>query len=177
MDGIWYRGYRSGDLEAMFRLDVVCFEEPFRFSRGAMRRFAEDRRARVVIAETEGEMVGFVVLHVEDVGVPHSSRFLRQAQDRAMNGPPGDSGKVGYVVTLDVATAWRRKGVAGELMSRVEAEAREAGCEAMMLHVFEGNWGARRFYERVGYEVVGVAKAFYGVGVDAVVCGKAVKSE
>ena len=61
------RGYRDDDLDAMFRLDEVCFEAPFRFSRAAMRRFAKARRARVAIAELDGELVGFCIVHVETV--------------------------------------------------------------------------------------------------------------
>src|SRR6185312_10182246 len=123
-----FRPYRSDDLAALFALDEACFEPPFRFSRAAMRRFAEAKKARVVIAEEDG-LAGFCIVHVERV----------------------EGGRVGYVVTLDVAEQWRRKGLAGELMRRVEAEAHEAGCWAMVLHVFVGNDGAIRFYERCGY--------------------------
>jgi [ribosomal protein S18]-alanine N-acetyltransferase len=132
----------------MFRLDEVCFEAPFRFSRGAMRRFAEAKRARVVLAEVAGEIAGFCIVHVE-LGA-------------------------GYVVTLDVAPAWRRQGLAGMLMERVETEARAAGCGVLVLHVFDGNAGAVRFYERLGYVLVGREAGFYGDGVDALVYRKVV---
>ena len=147
------RGYRDGDLDGMFRLDEVCFETPFRFSRAAMRRFAEARRARVVIAELGGELVGFCIVHVETV----------------------EREEVGYVVTLDVALAWRRQGLAGMLMERGEAEAREAGCSSMALHVFTGNEVAIRFYERMGYAFWARDEDFYGVGVDALVYRKGIE--
>ena len=146
-----FRGYQDGDLEAMFRLDEVCFEAPFRFSRAAMRRFAETKRARVVLAEIAGELAGFCIVHVE-------------------------RGGVGYVVTLDVAPLWRRQGLARMLMERGEAAAREAGCEVMVLHVFDGNEGAVRFSERAGYERVGNDVGFYGEGVDALVYRKGLES-
>ncbi len=141
-----FRGYRLEDFEGLFALDELCFEPPFRFSRGAMRRFAEAKKARVVIAE-DGGLAGFCIVHVE-------------------------RGGVGYVVTLDVAEVWRRRGLAGDLMCRVEGEASAAGCTQMLLHVFEGNARAVRFYERNGYERVGVAAGFYGHGVDALVYRK-----
>ena len=137
----------------MFRLDEVCFETPFRFSRAAMRRFAEARRARVVIAELGGELVGFCIVHVETV----------------------EREEVGYVVTLDVALAWRRQGLAGMLMERGEAEAREAGCVSMALHVFTGNEAAIRFYERMGYAFWARDEDFYGVGVDGLVYRKGIE--
>ena len=151
--GVVLRGYRDGDLDGMFRLDEVCFETPFRFSRAAMRRFAEARRARVVIAELGGELVGFCIVHVETV----------------------EREEVGYVVTLDVALAWRRQGLAGMLMERGEAEAREAGCSSMALHVFTGNEAAIRFYERMGYAFWARDEDFYGVGVDGLVYRKGIE--
>ena len=125
----------------MFRLDEVCFEEPFRFSLAVMRRFAEARRARVVVAESDGVLVGFCVVHVE-------------------------AAKIGYVVTLDVAPEWRRKGLAGVLMGAVEDQVRAAGCEVMVLHVFTGNEAAIRFYESCGYRRITVCADFYGSGLN-----------
>src|SRR5580698_5724220 len=143
---IQLRKYDSDDLEAMFRLDEACFEEPFRFTQTAMRRFAESRKARVVIAESDGTLAGFAILHVE--------------------------GHVGYVVTLDVAEAFRRSGVARQLMQALENEAVQAGCAVVGLHVFVGNDSAIRFYERNGYARAGVVSAFYGGGLDAWMYGK-----
>jgi len=135
------RGYAAHDLDAMFRLDEACFAEPFRFTQAAMRRFAESRKARVVIAEADGALAGFAILHVE--------------------------GSVGYVVTLDVAEGFRRQGLARQLMYAMENEASEAGCAVVGLHVFTGNEGAIRFYERAGYERAGDVPGFYGEGLDA----------
>jgi len=135
------RGYDARDLDAMFRLDEECFEEPFRFTRSAMRQFAESRKARVVIAESVGALAGFAILHAE--------------------------GRVGYIVTLDVAEDFRRRGLARQLMEAMEQEAEDAACAVVGLHVFVGNEAAIRFYERVGYERVGDVPAFYGDGLDA----------
>ncbi|SRR5258707_13901665 len=62
------RNYRTTDLDAMFRLDEACFTEEFRFDRESMREFAEERNAVVHIAEKVcGEIVGFVIAHIERV--------------------------------------------------------------------------------------------------------------
>ena len=129
----------------MYALDVICFDERFRFSRSAMLKFAEAKKARVAIAEDGETIAGFAIVHLE--------RVLRVP--------------VAYVVTLDVAPEFRRQGVAGELMLRLEEEARSAGCVEMVLHVFPGNGEAIRFYERAGYERSGVARKFYGAAGDA----------
>jgi [ribosomal protein S18]-alanine N-acetyltransferase len=140
------REYRAGDAEAMHTLDEVCFEPVFRFSRRAMRAFAEAAGAVTVLAEQSEELAGFAIVQME--------------------------GRVGYVVTLDVAPAWRRCGLAGRLMREAEARVRAAGGVGMELHVFVGNVGAVRFYEGIGYGRVGLVEGFYGRGLDALVYGK-----
>jgi len=149
---IFFRDYRATDLEAMFQLDEACFAEEFRFDRESMREFAEERNAMVRIAETaRGEIAGFVIVHVE--------RFV--------------TGWRAYVVTLDVAAECRRRGLGRRLMGEVEASAMAAGVRWMQLHVFTGNAGAIRFYERMGYERISTKQDFYGeAGLDAFVYGK-----
>jgi ribosomal-protein-alanine N-acetyltransferase len=148
---ITLRGYRPADLEALYALDVECFAPPFRFSRAAMRRFAEASRARVVLAERDGELCGFCIVDVERRG----------------------GSRRGYIVTLDVPVAQRRRGIAALLMAAVERQCLADGCSAMALHVHTGNEAARRFYERSGYRRSGAAPGFYGAGLDAEVWQKA----
>ena len=139
------RGYQADDLDAMHALDVVCFERPFRFTRGAMRRFAEVKKARVVIAEEDDALVGFVILHLEE----------------------GEEGRTGYIITLDMEPGQRRRGIAGLLMREAERQARVDGCTALVLHVFAGNDAAIRFYESAGFSRSHLAEEFYGPGSDA----------
>jgi [ribosomal protein S18]-alanine N-acetyltransferase len=149
---IFIRDYRATDLEAMFQLDEACFAEEFRFDRESMREFAEERNAIVRVAQkVSGEIAGFVIVHVERVV----------------------TGWRAYVVTLDVASECRQRGLARRLMREVEASAMAAGVRWMQLHVFTGNAGAIRFYERMGYERISTQKGFYGeAGLDAFVYGK-----
>jgi [ribosomal protein S18]-alanine N-acetyltransferase len=146
MDNITLREYRTGDLEDMYALDLACFEPPFRFSRRAMRGFAEAKGAISVLAEADGELTGFCIVQMEE--------------------------RVGYVVTLDVAIIWRRRGLARLLMAEAETKVRAAGGTAMALHVFPENAGAVRFYEAIGYGRLGMVEGFYGRGLDALAYGK-----
>ena len=144
--GVVLRGYRPGDWKPMYALDLVCFEPPFRFGQREMRRLAEAPNAITVLAEKGGALIGFCIVHVED--------------------------HWGYVVTLDVAPEWRRHGLATRLMDAVEEQARAAGATGVGLHVFNGNTGAIRFYERIGYERIGLHEGFYGRGIDGLVYRK-----
>jgi ribosomal-protein-alanine N-acetyltransferase len=149
------RGYLKGDLDAIYRLDQLCFSNEFRFGRETMRAFAEADDAVTSIAETAGgEIAGFVIVQVER---------------------RGDIAR-GYVVTLDVAEKCRRRGLARTLLLEAERRAAAAGALWMELHVFTGNEGAIRFYERSGYARTELKCRFYGgAGLDAFVYRKELK--
>jgi ribosomal-protein-alanine N-acetyltransferase len=135
----------------MVRLDERCFSAAFRFDLRSMRQFAEARGAFVVIAEEElsvGAMAGFVIVQIEGAAAE----------------------RYGYVVTIDVALEWRRGGLGGQLLARAEQKVREAGVGRMGLHVAVDNEAAIRFYERLGYQCIGVAKRFYReAGLDGLI--------
>ncbi|HTV08376.1 MAG TPA: N-acetyltransferase [Candidatus Aquilonibacter sp.] len=151
-----WREYRSEDLGAIFALDQICFEPPFRFSKNMMRRFAEARNALTVVAESESGMISaFGIAHVERSWAMSSA----------------------YVVTLDVEPGQRRRGLASETMQRMEQRACEAGCRAMVLHVSVENEGAIEFYERRRYVRRQMAKGFYGPGRDAYVYSKPLEDQ
>jgi len=144
------REYDQRDLEPMVKLDEACFAPPFRFSRIAMRRFAEAENAWVTVAERDGEMVGFCIVHREKDG----------------------SEDLGYVVTIDVTEGSRGEGIGERMLSGGEAWVRSWQGAGMLLHVFAGNEGAVKFYERMGYERAEVQRGFYGPGLDAVLYWK-----
>lgn len=136
------REYRSDDLGPIFALDQVCFEAPFRFSKSAMQEFAEGRNALTVVAESDnGEIAGFCIAHVERL----RGRLAA------------------YIVTLDVDPKHRRRGLAAQMMERIEQQAREAECDGIALHVSAENDGAIAFYEARGYERSHMVKSFYGL--------------
>jgi ribosomal-protein-alanine N-acetyltransferase len=144
--------YRPDYLDAMYSLDQECFSPEFRFDRESMRAFAEEPNAIVRIALlASGKIAGFVIVHLESAA----------GEQRA------------YVVTLDVAEEYRRRGVAQRILLQAEERAAVAGAQSMELHVFTGNHGAIRFYESSEYERVEVRRGFYGrAGLDAFVYRK-----
>ena len=68
----------------------------------------------------------------------------------AMAGYEGHRGWVNYLAT---DPAWRRRGIAAELMSRGEALLTASGCPKLSLQMRLGNDAAAAFYERIGYAV------------------------
>ncbi|MGA8937652.1 MAG: GNAT family N-acetyltransferase [Acidobacteriaceae bacterium] len=148
------RGYRATDLDALHALDVVCFERPFRFSRGAMRRFAEAKDARVILAEENDSLAGFLIFHLDGT----------------------DRERMGYIDTLDVSPEFRRRGIAKLLMREAERQALAEGCAALVLHVFTGNEPAIQFYTSNDFVRSNREEAFYGHDMDAWVFHKVLSS-
>ncbi|MGE0119784.1 MAG: GNAT family N-acetyltransferase [Dongiaceae bacterium] len=65
------------------------------------------------------------------------------------------------VLTLCVAPACRRRGIAGRLLTAVADRARDAGCERLLLEVAEDNEAAGALYHRLGFVKVGRRPAYY----------------
>jgi len=147
------RGYRQGDVEAMYGLDQECFSGPFQFDHETMQEAAEAESSIVVVVENDGgrEMLGFLIVHAEGT-----------ARDR-----------YAYIITIDVAAGTRQQGVGARMLLEAEDQARRAGLKRMGLHVAVDNVGAIAFYERLGYERVGREKGFYRqAGLDALIYAK-----
>ncbi len=143
------RAYRRGDAPAMYRLDRICFDEAFRFSQRAMQSFAEGSRSLCVVADTSGgELAGFAIAEHDNGGL--------------------------YLLTLDVAPAWRRQGLAAKMLEWLEAHAVSA--RWMTLHVFAGNDAAIAFYQSAGFAQAGREPNFYGQGMDALIYQRQVRS-
>jgi [ribosomal protein S18]-alanine N-acetyltransferase len=151
---ILYRSYTPRDLDAIVTLDAECFDPPFRFSKPAMRRFTEAGNAWVTVAEADGDLAGFCIVHHEHW--------------EGMN--------AGYVVTIDVARHFRRCGVAGRMLAGGEEWISRSGGTGMVLHVYTRNTGAITFYERLGYICVGLQRGFYGGTLDAAMYWKELPS-
>lgn len=81
-----------------------------------------------------------------------------------------------YISTVEVTPNQRRKGIAGELLRRVEQSATEEGAKVMWLHVDSENIEAIHLYKVHGYESVGREEDFYAPGRAALVFRKTLKS-
>jgi len=145
MPAVILRDGTPADIDAMYALDLLCFDKPFRFDLRSMRKYATHPEAIVLIAESDGEIRGFIVVN------PSRRKALHSA----------------YVTTLDVHPHVRRRGIARALVAEAERRAAATGAVSMQLHVFTGNTDAIGFYESVGYEQLLLTEDFYSPGLDA----------
>jgi ribosomal-protein-alanine N-acetyltransferase len=140
------RRMRDGDLPAVLRMESALFpEDPWTedMLRGEL---ADQPRTRhyVVAEEPGGELIGYAGL--------------------AAAGGQAD------VQTIAVVPERRGAGIGAALLTELLDEAARRGGVEVFLEVRADNDGARRLYERFGFERVGVRKRYYQPsGVDAIV--------
>ena len=145
-----YRLYNPEDFEALYAIEEVCFQPPFRFGRRYMRALAGSTNTATWIAEDDGRMAGFAVAEWSE-----------------------ESGQTAaYIQTLEVLPEARGQGVGGELLSRIEGSARAAGADLIWLHVDAENSGAFRLYEAKGFRCEGREENYYPKARAALICVK-----
>ena len=138
------RPFEGPDLRALFAIEEVCFPAPLRFSRNLMRSLTEDSNCRTWMGIVDNVRAGFAIAGLSSEDNPSSA----------------------YIWTIEVLPAFRRMGVARQLLLRLEESAREANCTAIELHVSERNEVGLALYEAAGYERIGVDTEYYGWGED-----------
>ena len=121
------------------------------------------------VAELEGQVAGAMVAYPYGDDPPHARRLLRavlrhsppwrwpriarlhwKGQGLAPDHPPNWL----YVDALATGPAYRRRGVAGALLSQAERSAESAGLTAIALDTPESNDPALGLYRRAGFRAV-----------------------
>nr|HOP09313.1 N-acetyltransferase [Candidatus Methanofastidiosa archaeon] len=69
-----------------------------------------------------------------------------------------------YISNVSVSPESRGKGIGTELMDKAQETAKEKGCDTLLLDVAIENDGAKRLYERLGFEIFKTKKLIFGVG-------------
>jgi len=133
-----FRRARLEDLDVIMRIEELCFEPSERFSRKTYESLLLKKEVEFVVAEVDGEVVGFVVAE---------ARGLR-----------------GYVYTVNVHPEYQGRGIGKALMREAEKRMRNAGARIMELEVRTDNKRAIRMYESLGYTAVFFLPSYYGPG-------------
>ena len=145
-----YRLYTPADFAALYAIEEICFQPPFRFPRRYMRRLADSPYTVTWIAEDEGQMAGFAI-----------ADCAREAE-----------GVIAYIQTIEVLPAMRGRGIGNELLRRIEESVRDRGARAIWLHVDSQNAGAIRLYESHGFACEGRKENYYAHGRAALIYSK-----
>ncbi len=138
---ITLRSYASSDFDALYEIDQVCYERGLAYSKPELRSYLSLPGGDCVIAESAGKIAGFLITARDDI--------------------------YGYIVTIDVLEAYRRRGVATKMLSEAERRLRAAGARRIELETATDNASGIAFWRKHGYRVRGTKKHYYPNGVDA----------
>jgi [ribosomal protein S18]-alanine N-acetyltransferase len=135
------RPYVPADFERLYEIDQLCYPPEIAYSRRELRNYLRFPGADCVIAESGSEIIGFCV-----------TAHLRAE---------------GYIITMDVLEAHRRRGVATALLLEVERRLANRGVSEVALETATDNDSAIAFWQKHGYRRRGVRKHYYPGGRDA----------
>ena len=139
----------AADLDAVVALELTCLGADA-WSRGLVEQGIAAALPTVsyLVAEVDGVVVGHAVASAA-----------------------GDDAELQRIA---VDPAYRRRGLAGELLAAVESRVAADGATRLLLEVREDNTTAAAFYESRGFVEVGRRRGYYRDGAAAVVLGKEV---
>jgi len=144
------RAMAAADFEAVTELDVLSFSLPW--PRDAFETELANRDARCWVAEEQGRVVGALVFW----------RVLDEA----------------HLATISIHPAFRRRGIARQLLQTAMAAAYAEGACIYHLEVRAGNQAAQKLYLEFGFKIVGRrAKYYKDTGEDAVLMTKVVSQQ
>lgn len=141
------RPARPGDLPALLLLENRSFSGD-RLSRRSFRRLLSSPTAAFVLAETAGNIAGYVLV------------FFRRGSLH------------GRIYSLAVGLEYRGQGLGEQLMLAAEKLAVGRGCQTIGLEVRSDNTSAANLYRRLGYILQGRRLQYYEDGQDAMVWRK-----
>ena len=72
----------------------------------------------------------------------------------------------GHILNLAVHPDFRRHGIGKKLLEEVMDELKKNDCRSLYLEVRVSNPGARKFYERSGFRVVGIRRNYYASPIE-----------
>jgi ribosomal-protein-alanine acetyltransferase len=126
-------------LDKLYEIEKQCFEQEA-FTKQQLTYLIADYNTIGLTAQVNAEIVGFAMARVT---IRRNIMF-------------------GHILTIDVAPAYRRKGIAQKLLQEIETILRERGIRECRLEVRENNTAALNLYQKLGYTKIGKLEKYYG---------------
>lgn len=149
------RPVRPEDLDAVTRVEAVCFPEAEAAARDSLFQRIKAFPDSFFVAEQAGQVIGFINGCVTDDRVICDEMF----EDIGLHKPDG---AYQSIFGLDVVPEYQHQGIASRLMRRLIEEARTAGRKGLILTCKDRLIG---FYETFGYRNLGVSDSVHGGAV------------
>lgn len=127
-------------LEGVYEIERSSFSEPYPYY--VFTTMARETPETFLVAISEHNVIGYVLT--------------------SMNSD------VAHILSIAVRESLRRGGVGSKLMDEMIGVLRKRGVLRVNLEVRKSNLAARAFYQRLGFQEVGLVEAYYRDGEDAV---------
>ncbi len=126
-------------LDRLCEIEEQCFEQEA-FTRQQLAYLISDYNTIGLAAMLDDEIAGFAIARVS---IERNITF-------------------GHILTIDVAPAYRRKGIAQTILREIESILRERDIKECHLEVRENNVAALNLYNKLGYTKIGRLEKYYG---------------
>ena len=138
MEGITIENLPVRLLDTLYQIEKQCFKQEA-FSKRQITYLLTDNNAISFAAYVNGELAGFIIGHLD----------IERNQS------------AGHILTIDVVTQYRRKGIAQKLMHEVEETVKQKGAKECRLEVREDNTAALNLYQKLGYKKIAKLENYY----------------
>ena len=149
------RKVKPEDLDAVTRVEAVCFPEAEAAPRESFRQRISTFPYSFFVAEKDGEIIGFINGCATDSRVIFDEMFADASHHR-------EDGIYQSIFGLDVIPEYQHQGLASRLMEHLIEDAREKGRKGLTLTCKDRLIG---FYERFGYKNLGLSQSVHGGAV------------
>jgi [ribosomal protein S18]-alanine N-acetyltransferase len=126
-------------LDKLCEIEEECFDQEA-FTKRQIAYLLTDYNTVALVAKANNEIAGFIIAQVE---VEETTSY-------------------GHIITINVASTYRRKGIAHKLLQEIESLLKQKGIPECHLEVREDNNTAIKLYQNSGYQKIGKLEKYYG---------------
>ena len=126
-------------LDKLYEIEEQCFDQEA-FTKRQIAYLLTDYNTIALAAKTNSDIAGFIIAQVE---IENNTLF-------------------GHIVTINVASTCRRKGIASKMLQEIEIILKQKGLTECHLEVREDNSAALKLYQKNGYQKIGRLEKYYG---------------
>ncbi len=126
-------------LDRLYEIEMECFAKEA-FTKPQIAYLLTEYNSIGLIAKVNCEIAGFVIGRID-------------MERKSL---------VGHILTIDVASAYRRRRIAQKLLQQIEKLFKEKGVKMCRLEVREDNVAALNLYEKLGYKKADRLERYYG---------------
>ncbi len=126
-------------LDKLYEIEEQCFSQEA-FTKRQISYLLTDYNAIPLVAKVDNVIAGFIIAQIE---IDSSTMF-------------------GHIITINVASTFRRKGIASKMLQEIEVILKQKGITECRLEVREDNSAALKLYQKTGYQKAGRLEKYYG---------------